>query len=68
MSIGNLPLLLTVRQAAEVLNVHPNTIRNWERDGVLAGVRIGNRRDRRFAKDTILLLGGFIVAAPEVQS
>lgn len=60
MSPIKLPLLLTVRQAAQLLNVHPNTIRNWERDGQLSAVRIGNRRDRRFTRETILTMGGFI--------
>lgn len=58
---SKMPLLLTVRQAAAVLNVHPNTVRNWEREGVLQAVRIGHRRDRRFPKATILAFVGMAI-------
>jgi excisionase family DNA binding protein len=40
--------LLTVADAAEILKVHPNTIRVWSRHGLLPAYRIGRRRDRRF--------------------
>ena len=33
--------LLTVKEAAEVLKVHPETVRAWLRDGMLAGVKPG---------------------------
>ena len=45
--------LLTIREAAEMLHVHPNTLRNWERDGKIKAVRIGTRRDRRYEKSVI---------------
>jgi excisionase family DNA binding protein len=48
-----LPELLTIKQAAAALNVHANTLRNWERDGLISSIRIGSRRDRRFAKSQI---------------
>ncbi len=43
-----LPRLLTVNQVAGWLNVHPNTVRRWDRQGVLVTYRIGTRGDRRF--------------------
>lgn len=49
-----LPELLTMRQAAQLLSVHPNTLRNWEREGKIAAVRIGSRRDRRFVKNSLV--------------
>ncbi len=64
MSQQKLPLLLTVRQTAAVLNVHPNTVRNWEREGILEAVRIGNRRDRRFPKATVLVFAGMSLPVP----
>ena len=35
--------LITIKQAAELLGVHPNTIRNWISDGRLQVERIGTR-------------------------
>lgn len=53
MIFQELPELLTVAEAAHLINVHPNTLRNWEKAGKLAALRIGSRRDRRFAKASI---------------
>ena len=40
--------LLTIREAARVLHVHPNTVRRWHDMGLLSGYRVGPRGDRRF--------------------
>ena len=40
--------LLSVGDAAEILCVHPNTVRVWSSAGLLPHFRIGPRRDRRF--------------------
>jgi excisionase family DNA binding protein len=45
--------LLTIKEAAKMINVHPNTLRNWEREGKIQAVRIGSRRDRRYPKQII---------------
>lgn len=39
---------VTVQEAARRLGVHPNTIRNWETQGLLMGVRLPGSRYRRF--------------------
>ena len=39
--------LLKLREAAEILSVHPNTLRLWDRKGLLVAVRIGERKIRR---------------------
>lgn len=53
MSFDELPELLTIREVTHLLNVHPNTLRNWEKEGHISVVRIGPRKDRRYKKDLI---------------
>lgn len=53
---NKLPNILTLKQACEVLNCHPNTLRNWDKRGILTAIRFGNRKDRRFKKEDILKL------------
>lgn len=53
MTFEELPELLTMRDATRLLNVHANTLRNWEKEGFIKVVRIGKRRDRRYRKDLI---------------
>jgi len=45
--------LLTVREVAAILHVHPNTVREWERQGLLKAHRLGRRRDRRFDPEEV---------------
>ena len=45
--------LLTVAEAARMLKVHINTIRNWSNLGVLKSFRIGPRGDRRFVRKDV---------------
>jgi len=53
MSFEELPELLTIKDVTHLLNVHPNTLRNWEKEGLIQAVRIGPRRDRRYKKTVI---------------
>ena len=54
-----IPALLTLREAGEILKCHPNTLRNWDRKGILKAVRIGERKDRRYRREDILNLTEF---------
>ncbi|MFV0484910.1 MAG: helix-turn-helix domain-containing protein [Candidatus Saccharimonadales bacterium] len=51
--INELPDLLTLEQASELLQVHPNTLRNWDRDGMLKAVRLGVRKLYRYKKEDL---------------
>jgi len=48
-----LPKLLTIRQAAEVLNVHVETLRRWDKSGKLKAIRVNERGDRRYKPEDI---------------
>jgi len=45
--------LLTINEAAQILKVHPNTLRLWDKSGVLKAVRIGVKKTRRYRKEDI---------------
>lgn len=45
--------LLTINQASKLLNCHPNTLRLWEKKGIIKAVRFGIRKDRRYRKEDI---------------
>jgi excisionase family DNA binding protein len=51
-----LPAILTLKQACELLNCHPNTLRNWDNQGKIKSIRFGSRGDRRFKKEDIMRL------------
>lgn len=46
--VKQLPKLLTIRQAAEVLNVHIETLRRWDKSGKLKAIKVNERGDRRY--------------------
>ena len=48
--------LLQVKEVAELLGIHPNTVRMWADSGVLKSYRIGPRRDRRIPLAAIRFL------------
>jgi len=48
-----LPKLLTIRQTAEILNVHVETLRRWDKSGKLPAIRINDRGDRRYRMEDI---------------
>ena len=50
----DLPEYLTLMQVADLLQVHPNTLRNWDKNGTLKAVRIGVRKIRRYKKSDVL--------------
>lgn len=54
-----LPELLTIKQVAKILNVHPTTLRRWDKKGKLKAIRVGTRRgvgERRYHREDIVKL------------
>jgi len=53
----NLPKLIGIKKAADMLGVHRATLRRWDDEGRLKAVRIGSRRgvgDRRYKLEDIM--------------
>ena len=53
MADENLSEYLTLKQVSELLKVHPNTLRNWDKNGTLKPIRIGERKIRLYKKEDI---------------
>jgi excisionase family DNA binding protein len=45
--------MLTVKEVARLLHVHPNTLRRWSNSGRIRAYRITPRGDRRFRQEEI---------------
>ncbi len=48
-----IPELITLKEACEILKVHPNTLRAWDKKGILKAVRIGVKKVRRYKREDI---------------
>jgi putative resolvase len=47
---------LRVSEASKLLGVHANTLRNWDKQGILKPVRIGVRKERRYKRTDVIKL------------
>jgi len=56
--------LLDISEAAQFLNVSETSLRRWTNDGLLACLRIGRRRERRFRRADLLAFLEQPTAAP----
>jgi excisionase family DNA binding protein len=48
--------LLTVREAANILHIHRDTVRKWCDTGIIRAYRIGTRCDRRIPEADVLVI------------
>ncbi|MFO0703606.1 MAG: PAS domain S-box protein [Patescibacteria group bacterium] len=49
-----LPQLITLAEACALLKCHPNTLRIWDKQGLLKSIRFGARKIRKYRKEDIL--------------
>ena len=47
---------LRVSEASKLLGVHANTLRNWDKQGLLKPVRVGVRKERRYKRADVIKL------------
>lgn len=57
-NITEMDKLLTLSQAAELISVHPETLRRWDREEKLIAVKVNDRGDRRYRESDVLKLVG----------
>lgn len=48
------PPLLPLFVVARILYVSPWTLRQWDKQGILVPLRLGDRKDRRYKKEDIV--------------
>ena len=46
--------IISLREAARILGVNPETLRRWDNSGKLKAVRIGSRKDRKYKLSDIV--------------
>lgn len=51
--LKEMPEPLTIGQVAEVFSIHPDTLRNWEKEGILVPMRVGTRKIENTAHKTL---------------
>jgi excisionase family DNA binding protein len=54
MSNDGLSEYLTLSEVSKLLKVHPNTLRNWDKNGTLKPIRLGERKIRRYKKEDVI--------------
>jgi excisionase family DNA binding protein len=45
--------MMTIKEVAQMLHVHPSTLRRWSNRGLIRSYRITPRGDRRFRRQDI---------------
>lgn len=69
--LKEMPDMLTIGQVAEVFSIHPDTLRNWEKEGILVPLRVGARKDRKYRPqdiETIVDRMGSKLTLPQLES
>lgn len=51
-----IPELLTLKEVCKILKCHSNTLRQWDKKGILPAIRIGVKRVMCYRKEDILKL------------
>ncbi|MFH1790178.1 MAG: type I restriction-modification system subunit M [bacterium] len=69
--LKKMPELLSISQVASIFSIHQDTLRNWEKDGILVPLRVGKRGDRKYRPQdiqTIVDKMGSRLTLPQLES
>lgn len=69
--LKGMPELLSIGEVAEIFNLHPDTLRNWEKEGILVPLRVGTRGDRKYRPqdiETIVDKMGSQLTLPQLEA
>jgi len=50
--------LLSISEVADIFGIHKDTLRNWEKKGLITPLRIGTRKDRKYKPEDIESIAG----------
>jgi excisionase family DNA binding protein len=53
LSLDDMRPMLTVKDVAQLLNIHVNTVRRWSDQNIIKSYRVTTRGDRRFKQEDI---------------
>jgi type I restriction enzyme M protein len=48
--------LLSIGEVAELFSIHADTLRNWEKEGILVPLRMGKRGDRKYRPEDVRVI------------
>jgi len=69
--LKGMPDLLSISQVAEIFSIHQDTLRNWEKEGILVPLRAGKRGDRKYRPQDIEVIVdrmGSQLTLPQLES
>lgn len=69
--LKGMPELLSIGEVAEIFSLHPDTLRNWEKEGILVPLRVGTRGDRKYRPqdiETIVDKMGSQLTLPQLEA
>ncbi|EKE19669.1 MAG: hypothetical protein ACD_8C00124G0018 [uncultured bacterium] len=46
----------TIKEISEEFNIHQDTLRNWEKNGIIVPLRVGDRKDRRYTEKHVEII------------
>ena len=52
---ANKEALLSIGEVSSIFGIHQDTLRNWEKKGLITPLRVGPRKDRKYKPEDIYI-------------